>query len=189
MSDTSKKIASDVNQIRIFLDLDGVMADFDRHANEQEKRHDNGDMKWDELDHQWWVTMPACEGAKDFYDAVRKMSIVKFLTAPSLDVDSFSGKAGWIQKFLPERGKFALKDLILCSAGDKHCFAKPHHILIDDRIKNIEEWNAAGGIGIHHKGDFKETMKTLELAIEKLTITAKAKSAPAINKFNCGLGM
>lgn len=33
---------------------------------------------------------------------------------------------------------------------DKVNFARPGDILIDDRIINIEQWRAAGGIGIHY---------------------------------------
>lgn len=168
------------DQPHIFLDLDGVMADFDLHAEEQGKRTDNGKVKWDELDRQWWVTMPACKGAKGFYDAAKKIGIVKFLTSPGLHADSFSGKADWVQKFVPESGKFILRDLIICPSKDKQYLAKPNHILVDDRESNIKEWIAAGGIGIHHKGDFRETLKALELAVEKLTITKPGALAPKI---------
>jgi hypothetical protein len=34
---------------------------------------------------------------------------------------------------------------------DKHQHCRPGDILIDDRSSNIEEWQAAGGIAIHHK--------------------------------------
>ena len=111
--------------IHIFLDLDGVLADFDHHAHEQGKRDDAGKMKHSELDYQWWATMPVCEGAKEFYDAVQKIGVVKFLTAPFLDKECFSGKAAWIEAFVPERGKFILKDLIICASSDKR-YACPH---------------------------------------------------------------
>jgi 5'-nucleotidase len=180
---TSKKSSNDANQPHIFLDLDGVMADFDAHAAAQGKYGADGYVNWDKLDYNWWITMPPCDGAKAFYDAVKELATVKFLTAPSLDETSFSGKAAWVQKFVPERGKFILKDLIICPGSGKNYLAKPNHILIDDREKNVQEWIAAGGIGIHHKGDFKETMKALQAAIEKLSaansnLPARKKSGP-----------
>ena len=180
-------------QPHIFLDLDGVMADFDPHAEKQGKKTADGKVKWNEIDFNWWVTMPACAGAREFYDAAKKSGTVKFLTAPPLNTESFSGKATWVENFLPERGKFALKDLIICPSSDKHYLAKPNHILVDDRIKNVKEWIAAGGIGIHHKGDFKETLKALELAVNKLTITNPKSPAKKVNfasqKFGCVTGM
>lgn len=43
---------------------------------------------------------------------------------------------------------------------DKHQHCKPGDILIDDRLRNIEEWRAAGGIGILHS-DYEETISHL----------------------------
>jgi hypothetical protein len=178
------------NPIRIFLDLDGVLADFEGELP-ADKYTADGHVKWDEFDHEWWAKQPICPGAKEFYDAAKKMGKVKFLTAPMLNVDSYTGKVEWIQNFVPERGKFILRDMILCPARDKFLLARPDRILVDDREKNIAQWTAAGGIGILHKGDFKATMKALELAVEKLEITkqkprrrtpAPKTDAPAVPK-------
>jgi hypothetical protein len=158
----AENTADDHTQTRTFIDLDGVLADFDLHATNEGKYTADGKVKWDELDYQWWITMPPCEGAKEFLDIAKKLSIVKFLTAPVPYTASFTGKADWIQAFIPERGRFALLDLIICRGKDKNFLAKPNHILIDDREKNIQEWVAAGGIGIHHKGDFVQTLKELQ---------------------------
>lgn len=176
MSTPANQAANDENQAVIFFDLDGVLADFDLHADQQGKRTAEGKLKWDELDFKWWSTMPVCPGAKDFYETARTLGIVKFLTAPVLTPDCFAGKATWVQKF-SSKGKFALKDLMI--ATDKQYIAKPNHILIDDRIKNIQEWEAAGGIGILHNGDFKETRKKLDLALAKIAITAKPGTSAA----------
>ena len=69
------------------------------------------------------------------------------------------------KKFRPDRGRFALLDLLICRARDKHLLARPNCILVDDREKNVKEWVAAGGIGIHHKGDFAETLRQVKEAI------------------------
>lgn len=166
--------------IHIFLDLDGVMADFDRHAREQGKYAADGKLKWDELDYQWWSTMPACDGAQEFYDAVKKMGIVRFLTAPVLHEECFSGKAAWVQNFVPERGKRMMKEIIICPGADKHYLARPNHVLIDDRENNINDWIAAGGIGIHHKGDFAETMRQLQavMPVPAAPVTTKTAKPP-----------
>ena len=131
-----QKPSNDASQPYIFLDLDGVMADFDGHAVSQGKYADDGKVKWDELDYQWWVTMPACEGAKEFYDAAKKLGVVKFLTAPVPDTASFAGKADWLQAFIPERGKFALLDLIMCAGKDKNfpLFARATRPMLEPRI-------------------------------------------------------
>jgi hypothetical protein len=40
--------------------------------------------------------------------------------------------------------------LTLAQSFNKKNYAEPNHILIDDRLSNIEQWRAAGGIGILH---------------------------------------
>lgn len=151
---------------QIFLDIDGVIGDFEKHMHAHGKAKADGSPKWEELDMEWWKSMPAFEGARTFYEELRAIAPVRFLTAPIPKTDSFGGKAEWVQSFLPERGRFALLDLIICRAVDKPLLARPHHILIDDRIKNITEWEEAGGIGIHHTGDYAETLKKLKEALD-----------------------
>ena len=54
------------------------------------------------------------------------------------------------------------KILTTVSGADKHKYAAPNHILIDDRMKAIGPWRKAGGIGILHK-DTKDTIAKLKL--------------------------
>lgn len=147
----------------IFLDMDGVISDFDTHLDTHNKRDENGRTKWNELDYDWFSTMPVFEGARDFYYNLKDLAPVKFLTAPTLNPDCYSAKAAWIsQKFIEKNGKYALKNLMITNSKDKCYIAAPKRILVDDRIKNIEEWEEAGGIGIHHTGDFAETLKKVK---------------------------
>ena len=100
--------------------------------------------------------------------APREAPPVKFLTGPIPLSDCFKGKAEWIMDFLPKRGRWALQDLIICPSKDKRFLAGPTRILIDDRISNIKEWEEAGGIGIHHTGNFDETMAMVKSTVAKL---------------------
>ena len=64
------------------------------------------------------------------------------------DGNSRPGKKAWLSKNAKPTGK-----IHLVQRADKKKYAtsngKPN-ILIDDYIKNIKEWESAGGIGIHH---------------------------------------
>ncbi len=163
----------------IFLDLDGVIADFDTHLHAQGKVDGSGKTKWNELDHEWFSTIPVYEGARDFYFKLKDMAAVKFLTAPTMSTGSISGKADWIQNsFLPKRGKWALMDFIIAPSKDKQFLAGPTRILVDDRIKNIQEWEEAGGIGVHHQGDFAATLAAVKKAINDMNDDRK----PAANE-------
>lgn len=153
------------NKIVIFLDMDGVISDIQSHGEATDKFKDNGQLDYDDLDHEWWVSMPAFEGAEDFYQDLKKYGTVKFLTAPTGSAECFGGKAEWITNFPTGRGRWALMDLIICPSKDKYLLAEPDRILIDDRQSNIDDWIAAGGIGILHEGDFQQTLAKLDEVI------------------------
>lgn len=166
------------HEFHIFLDMDGVIADFDSHARAHGKYDDSGTPRWDELDLQWWRSIPPFDGAREFYMELRKAGAVKFLTAPVPATDCFTGKAEWVQTFLPDRARFALLDLIICHASAKAFMAAPKHILIDDRQKNIDEWVRAGGIGILHSGDYADTLARMKEAIASARQAPKAPQPP-----------
>lgn len=158
--------SNDNNDFDIFLDIDGVIADFEAHLETQGKLDDNGKIKWDELDQDWFSTIPVHDGAQEFHSDLSKLGKVRFLTAPTLSVGCFAGKAQWVSEtFLPKRGKYALMDLIIMHKKSKQLIAQPNRILVDDTEANIDSWNEAGGIGIHHKGDFDETLQAVKDAI------------------------
>lgn len=164
MSRAKKSFAKNAAQpeFEIFCDMDGVLSDFDSHAKAQGKFNEKGQPKWEELDETWWKTMPAFKAAHAFYGGLRKLGRTRLLSAPILNVGCFRGKAEWVKNFRGSR--FGLLDLILARAEDKNLLARPHHILVDDRQKNIDQWIAAGGIGILHKGDYADTLKRIEEA-------------------------
>lgn len=150
----------------IFLDIDGVIADFEDHLDTQGKRDENGRIKWDELDQQWFSTIPVYEGAQQFHKDLSSLGTVRFLTAPTLSVGCFAGKAQWVsESFLPKKGKYALSSLMIMAKKDKQLVARPDRILVDDTKANIDSWIEAGGIGIHHTGDYAQTLQAVKDAI------------------------
>lgn len=167
---------NDNTDYMIFLDIDGVLADFDSHLDTQNKRTAKGGPDFDRLDHNWFATIPVFEGAQDFHKEMTKLGEVNFLTAPTMDPGCHSGKAEWLTtKFLPKmddgkfekgRGKFALGNLMIVPKRLKMLFAQPNRILVDDTLANVESWIEAGGIGVHHKGDFAETLQAVKDAIK-----------------------
>jgi hypothetical protein len=177
--------------IAIYCDIDGVLTDFDGHARAQGKLLPDGSNNWDAMDYDWWRTMPAYAGAQDFYRALHRIAPTKLLTAPTLSTGCFAGKAVWAESFLPERGKFLLKDLIICNADSKEAFARPKSILIDDRAKNVDAWVRAGGIGILHAGDYAQTLAQVRAAVAAIRADAapeapKPDVPPRAAPPNCG---
>ena len=147
MTNSAANHNAEAPAVTIFIDLDGVLADFDTHARAHGKIKADGKTDYDALDVEWWRTMPAFDGAVDFLQELKKEGQTKYLTAPMVSPDSHYGKAQWITNFEPGRGKWALMDLIICPGKDKQYLAAADRILVDDRIANVKQWEEAGGVG------------------------------------------
>ncbi len=157
-----------MSKLTIFLDMDGVIADFNAHALEHNKfKAGTNEIDCAALDQKWWSSVPVYNGALEFYHELSKYAKVKFLTGPALNPECHGGKAEWISRFDPKRGSLALNDMIICRASDKYLLAQPDRILIDDYKANTDAWNEAGGISFLHKGDFSKTRTELEIYLTK----------------------
>lgn len=148
---------------RLYLDLDGVMADFNHHfpaTFQLDHRHLASKEIWAKINAHpsYFLDMPLCLGALDFFHSIERFKPI-VLTACSKD--NFENvarqKRQWVQKHLspsvtvlPVHGS-RFKPMFMHAPGD---------ILIDDYESNIVGWNAEGGIGIHHT-DFPSTEAAL----------------------------
>lgn len=151
--------------LKVFLDMDGVLADFVGGASEAHNRlspylNDQGIGVWD-MEKLWGIT--SAEFWKptnnfDFWfnlektleaDAIVQLAIdavgvknVAILTSPSLDPCCVPAKRAWVEKCYPQLAK-----TMIFSWG-KGMIGGPQRILIDDRDRNIDDWEEAGGYGI-----------------------------------------
>ena len=148
---------------KIYVDMDGVLVDFDggyekltgMTTREADKK--GPEFFWKPISKagaKWWITLNWMSDGKQLWDYVKKYN-PELLSAPSREEASKMGKRIWVKRELPGA------KLILRSADKKQEFASPTSILIDDREKNIEQWEAAGGIGILHT-DASSTIKKLK---------------------------
>ena len=139
----------------IYLDIDGVIADFDKRFTElagmgpREYESSFGREKfWDFIDNKigvkFWTGIEWMPEGKKLYDFVKQFDH-KLLSAPSRNDASKIGKRMWVKKNTPGT------QLILAAAVNKQNYADKSNILIDDREKNIQQWKDAGGIGILFK--------------------------------------
>jgi 5'(3')-deoxyribonucleotidase len=137
----------------IYCDMDMVLVDFvgraeeligDKFTNvEKEKRWEAITGKKD-----FWHTLDWMPGAQRMWKLINKYNANILSAYSTRDPNSRPGKKVWLKKNAKPTG-----DVLLVQRADKKKYAttngKPN-ILIDDYIKNIKEWEAAGGIGIHH---------------------------------------
>jgi hypothetical protein len=147
----------------IYCDMDSVLVDFDLGYQEltgmttQQADANGVEAFWEPLTKagaKFWITLQWMPDGKQLWDYIKKYNPI-LLSAPSREESSKLGKRVWVKRELP-----GVK-LILKYASQKQEYASSTSILIDDRQKNIDQWEAAGGIGILHTST-PNTIKQLQ---------------------------
>jgi len=137
----------------LFLDLDGVLADFDAGAKavldmsprEFEAKHGKGEF-WRRLARakDFYATLPLLPDAMVLFDAVKHLDPT-ILTGLPLGNWAAPQKIRWAAKHFPGT------KIITTMARDKFKHMTGMDVLVDDRSDHRERWKAAGGVFIHHK--------------------------------------
>lgn len=143
----------------LFLDMDGVVADFDEYAMRTLNVPPSGGIYSQEIWNQLaanpriYRELKKTPYADELVEYCRQLCNdqkwdLKFLTAVPKGNDvpwAFYDKMSWAWFFFPDIpvmfGPFSKNKYQHCRSGD---------ILVDDRRSNVEEWSDAGGIGILH---------------------------------------
>ncbi len=156
--------------MKIYFDMDGVLADFDGMLRKHHPHVEDFSVLPD--DEFWplvkaipnfWEDLEILPGANEMVKAAfenENVTHVEVLSAPSRhDLRSYAGKVKWLEKHFSEYFPFDLRLNLVIAKNKKH-FAEPGSVLIDDLDKNIDAWNKNGGFGILHKDtEFEETLK------------------------------
>lgn len=151
-----------VMDYKIYCDMDGVLADFERGYEELtgidlKGEFKKGDDFWDPISEKgvgFWAGLKWMPDGQELWDYLKPYK-PDLLSAPSREDSSRIGKHVWVKHKLPGT------KLILRYAKQKQELATPESILIDDRQPNIDQWIAAGGIGILHTST-ENTIKQLQ---------------------------
>jgi hypothetical protein len=156
-----------MSRARVYLDLDGVMADFDAHFPATfgtDHRSMADDAMWLRINAHptYFRDMPPCPGSLDFYREIAHLNPIVLTACPRTNyAHAAKQKRGWVREHLgghvtvlPVMGGHN-KPLFMHAEGD---------ILIDDFEKNTLAWSAAGGVAILHR-DFATTRRALIAAL------------------------
>ena len=158
----------EVMDYKIHLDMDGVITDFDKQfkeltgmmPNEFESKYGIKDF-WEAIDKAgvgFWRGMEWMPDGQELYNKVSQFNH-ELLSSPSRGESSKIGKRLW------RRDKTPNTKLTLAYSANKKNYAAPNHILIDDRASNINQWKAAGGIGILHTSAASTIAKLKKLGL------------------------
>ena len=147
---------------QLYLDCDGVLADFDKgatavlglHPRAYEKRHGIGRF-WQKLASapDFYFGLPLMADAMDLFVAVRHLDPI-ILTGLPRGNWAADQKVRWAAQYFPGT------KIITTLAREKRKHAKEGDVLVDDQLKHRHLWEEVGGIFVHHK-NARETLAEL----------------------------
>ena len=155
----------------IYLDMDGVIADFVKRYKElyhmeprEAEKHDKFKKFFDEfIQNNNFATLEPMPHAMDAIAYLRKLHVptqILSSTANEKYHDAIAKqKMIWLQKY-----GITFTPILVPGKRLKQQYAAPDKILIDDTQVNIDQWVAAGGIGILHK-DWETTITILKMYV------------------------
>jgi hypothetical protein len=137
---------------RLFVDLDGVLADFDRHYADtfgvtlDRSGPDPTDL-WTNLatTPTWYADLPVLPGALAMFDALRPYAPTLLSGVPTSLPSAPADKRRWVDRHLG-----ADVPLITCKSAHKRKYGNPGDVLVDDWGKYRHLWEKMGGTFILH---------------------------------------
>mgnify|MGYP003583154353 CR=1 FL=1 len=151
----------------LYLDLDGVMADFDTAFPAVfglDHRQLDDAVMWGHINGHasFFRDLPPIAGAIEFFRAIEHLEPVILTACPKSNYTAAATqKRAWVREHLsqtclvlPVLGG-ANKPLFMHRAGD---------VLVDDWSANCAAWSAAGGVAVKHSGDWGVTYDGLVAA-------------------------
>jgi len=158
--------------ITVYIDMDGVVADFDGYAEKcvgykspNGKRYPQEDWYKIVSDGRFYSKLEKLPWADKLISDICTLACqysfeYKFLSAVPTQNDcpyAFQDKIDWVRKHYGDIdvffGPYSDDKQIRCQTGD---------VLIDDRPSNIAQWEEVGGYAIHHIDDAENTIKLLK---------------------------
>ena len=138
----------------VYCDMDMVLCDFMKKADEVT----GGSFvtadkveRWKQISNtkDFWENLEWMPGAKRIHQMIIKYDAHILSAFSGKDPSSKNGKMKWLSK----NTSFKRGNIHLVERSQKQAYAMTDgepNVLIDDYIKNVKEWEAKGGIGIHH---------------------------------------
>lgn len=160
---------------RIYVDMDGVLADFDKHFENTHNMHPSAYEKahgteafWKSIigTDKYWENIPPFPYAQEMLDFIfEHFEHVSILSAPSnSDYErTIREKRTWLNKNVKMPCGTHVPAIF---RKDKHVYAAGGAILIDDFENKVKKWNSHGGFAIHHK-NWEDTKRALETLLER----------------------
>jgi hypothetical protein len=159
-----EEITQHKQRVSLWVDLDGVLCDFNFKVKELTGKVPSELTKKDMWKAVYSIPdffekLPWTPDGKQLWEYVKPFHPT-ILTGLPCDRNGERQKRVWCAEQLGSN-----VPVIVCPSKDKHLYARPSFILIDDRGDNIEAWKHAGGIGILHRNTKRTTEELKQMGI------------------------
>ena len=162
---------------RLFLDADGVLADFDHGARQLLGTSAKEYIAKRGRSHFWmrvaraknfYATLPEMPDARLLFEAVEHLKPT-ILTGLPIGKWAAPQKIEWAAEHFPG------VPIITCMAADKHKHMHPGDVLVDDREKHRLAYEAAGVVFVHHR-NAEDSLKQLAKIFPTVSATGARTS-------------
>lgn len=151
--------------MQIFVDMDGVLADFDAHHEtifgiRADKLADNVDWKKVRASKDFYLNIPPMADLPVLWDYIERFKPIVLTGVPSSVAEAPENKRAWVRRHLGNQ-----VEVRTCASKDKSLHARHGDILIDDWDKYRHLWIARGGRWVTHRSAEETVRQLFELGI------------------------
>jgi hypothetical protein len=153
--------------MQLFLDCDGVLADFvggatkvlGMHPTDFENKYGEAKM-WDIIEdyHDFFGTLEPMQDSYELFDAVKHLAPIILTGRPR-------GEWAIDQKLLFRDKYYPGTPMIVCRSADKIKYADPGDVIVDDWEKYRHLWIKGGGIWVMHTSAKDSIRQLKELGV------------------------
>ena len=134
--------------MQIYVDMDGVLADFERHYldtfGKVATRPGGTDWKAVRAHEGFYLSMPPMPDMDVLWARLRPYNPIVLTGIPQQVEEAPANKRAWLNKHLPD------VPMIACMAKDKAKYCAPGDLLTDDYERHKHLWLIAWGLWITH---------------------------------------
>jgi 5'(3')-deoxyribonucleotidase len=165
-----------MNTITLYLDMDGVLADFNKEYTKYDpQKDDRKKFRSAVIDHQIFEKLDFMPDTQELLNHVTRLNNVRIEILTSMGThDPFQAncakyqKINWLKsKNIPYKANFVHSKI------EKAAYATPTSILIDDSVGCIDPFKAKGGYGILHTNS-SDTIRILDVTILQISAMTHA---------------
>jgi hypothetical protein len=147
--------------MKLFVDMDGVLADFERGYWEAfgvdvSKQTDNVDWTKVRNHKDFYLNLPPMPDISVLWSCIYQLNPIILTGVPHSVEEACANKTGWVRRCLGDI------EVRCCRSSEKYLHAEAGDILIDDWEKYRHKWEEVGGIWITHTSAL-ETVNQLDL--------------------------